>query len=39
MGIALFFHFSFGWLCFMNKKQEALWPLKNHKLYIVCTLI
>jgi len=23
----------------MNHKHEALWPLKNYKLYIVCTLI
>ncbi len=23
----------------MNHKHEALWPLKNCKLYIVCTLI
>jgi hypothetical protein len=23
----------------MNHKHEALWPLKNYKLYILCTLI
>jgi len=39
MGIALFFQFSFIWQYFMNRKHEALWPLKNYKLYILCTLI
>jgi hypothetical protein len=39
MGIALFFQFSFVWQCFMNHKHEALWLLKNYKLYILCTLI
>jgi hypothetical protein len=23
----------------MNHKHETLWPLKNYKLYIMCTLI
>jgi hypothetical protein len=39
MGIALLFLFCFVWQCFMNHKHEALWSLKNYKLYIVCTLI
>jgi hypothetical protein len=39
MEIALLFQFSFVWYCFMNHKHEALWPLKNYKLYTVCTLI
>jgi hypothetical protein len=39
MGITLFFQFSFVWYCFMNHKHEALWPLKNCKLYTVCMLI
>jgi hypothetical protein len=39
MGITLFFQFSFVWYCFMNHKHEALWPLKNYKLYTLCTLI
>jgi hypothetical protein len=39
MNIALFFQFPFVWKCFMNHKHEALWPLKNCKLYILCTLI
>jgi hypothetical protein len=39
MESALFFQFSFGWQCFMNHKHEALWPLKNCKLYIICTLV
>jgi hypothetical protein len=39
MGIALFFSISFVWKCFMIHKHEVLWSLKNHKLYIVCTLI
>jgi hypothetical protein len=39
MGIAFLFFIFFVWLCFMNQKHEALSPLKNYKLYIVCTLI
>jgi hypothetical protein len=39
MGITLFFQFSFVWYCFMNHKHEALWLLKNCKLYIICRLI
>jgi hypothetical protein len=39
MGIALFFQFPFVWYCFMDHKHEALWPLKNYKLNIMCTLI
>ncbi len=39
MGIAIFFQFSFVWYCLMNHKHEALWPLKNCKLYTLYTLI
>jgi hypothetical protein len=39
MGIALLFSISFCLLSFMDHKHEALWPLKNFKLYIMCTLI
>jgi hypothetical protein len=39
MAIALYFQFPYVWYCFMNHKHEALWLLKNGKLYILCTLI
>jgi hypothetical protein len=39
MGIALFFQIFFVWQCFMNDKYEALWLLKNCKIYTLCTFI
>jgi hypothetical protein len=37
--IALCFQFSFVWKHFMTHKHEALWPLRNCKFNILCTLI
>ncbi len=38
MGIEFFLKF-FCLVMFYEPQQEALWLLKNYKLYIVCTLI
>ncbi len=34
-----FFSIFFCLIFFMNHKHAALWPLRNYKLYILCTLI
>jgi hypothetical protein len=38
-GHCIIFSISFCLVMFHESQHEALWPLKNYKLYIVCTLI